>query len=88
MSNLVKFAARLAQCNECAVPSAGKVADILFNGGFATSKTLTEIDAWLATLTEDQLETLADGEEEEQQALEATAPHETHNVVTELFESL
>ncbi len=88
MSNLVKFAARLASANDCAVPSIGKVSDILFNSGFATSKTLSEVDAWLATLDEYQLETLADGDEYMQAAIENLGPYETHQVIEELFMAL
>jgi hypothetical protein len=49
---------------------------------------LTRIDAWLATLTSDQLSVLVDGEETEMQALVAAAPEHTEGLMLDIYNEL
>lgn len=78
MLHLIAFAARMASANDCA--PLDKLESLP-----ATPDQLTELDNWLATLTEDQLETLADGNEEDITPLENTGPACTHEVLEEVF---
>lgn len=85
MKNIIAFAARMAACNDCKAPTPEVVADVLHE--FSPTK-LQDLDTWLLAQSDDDLETLADGDEDDIVALEASAPDITHNVLSELFDAL
>ncbi len=56
--------------------------------GNYTPTELSETDAWLATLGDEQLLVWADGEDEERGAMNETAPPSANEITEELFMAL
>lgn len=60
--------------------------DTVLNDGVAIAFNLSEIDKWLATLSDDDLQIAVAGEETEREQLMGTAPPGTDALLDEIFE--